>query len=453
MTQKRRRAVDPVEREIEAALAPGRFIPDRISFTFVSELEGVAATIAKLISIEPARAVGLYESFLAGCYEKAEEVDDSSGSFGQFANELFCDLIKARQAAGTDPETTASRVLSFMDHDPYGFSRGVETAAAKVLDKAGVAAFEKQVRARLDAAAAAQPQSDEPHRSQADYARRHWGEVLLNLYLTRNNLAAYVALSEKTGLTAKDCHAIATMLVARRKLGEALAWVERGIGYDTNRACVDLVGHDLAGLRRTLLSKLGRGGEALESAWAVYRTRPSQYTYDDLMKFVPKVERPVWHEKAMDAIEAGDLRSTIELLLATKEMERLAERVRRCQDNVLQDLSHYVTEPAAKQLEKIHPDLAALLWRAQGMRIVDAKKSKYYEAALSNFGNAMRCFERAGLTDEWAKTVNDVRTRHHRKSGFMSEFEKLLAGSGPSNRPSFLERAKARWGSRETEVP
>jgi hypothetical protein len=118
--------------------------------------------------------------------------------------------------------------------------------------------------------------------------------------------------------------------------------------FDTKRASVDLVGFDLAGLRRALLSKLGRGGEALESAWAVYRKRPSQYTYDDLMKFVPRAERSAWHEKAMDAIEAGDLHSVIELLLETKEMERLAERVRRSQDEVLQSLSHYVTEPAAK---------------------------------------------------------------------------------------------------------
>jgi hypothetical protein len=39
-------------------------------------------------------------------------------------------------------------------------------------------------------------------------------------------------------------------------------------------------------------------------------------------------------------------------------------------------VSHYNTQPAAKKLEKPHPDLAARLWRAQGMRIVDAKKSK-----------------------------------------------------------------------------
>ena len=40
------------------------------------------------------------------------------------------------------------------------------------------------------------------------------------------------------------------------------------------------------------------------------------------------------------------------------------------------------------------------------MRIVNAKKSKYYDAALSNFEGAERCFERAGLVIEWEKTGN-----------------------------------------------
>jgi hypothetical protein len=40
-------------------------------------------------------------------------------------------------------------------------------------------------------------------------------------------------------------------------------------------------------------------------------------------------------------------------------------------------------EPAAKKLENTHPDVAARLWCAQDMRIVYAKKSNYYHAALS----------------------------------------------------------------------
>ena len=56
--------------------------------------------------------------------------------------------------------------------------------------------------------------------------------------------------------------------------------------------------------------------------------------------------------------------------------------MRQSSDSAPEGLSHYATAPAAKKLEKAHPDLAARLWRAQGMRIVSAKKSKYYGAEL-----------------------------------------------------------------------
>ena len=97
MTRKRRHQGDPIEHEIELALNPGAFIPYGASFSFVSELDEVAAKIAKLISSDPARAITLYETFLAACYLKIEELDDSSGSFGQFVDELYCGWIKARQ--------------------------------------------------------------------------------------------------------------------------------------------------------------------------------------------------------------------------------------------------------------------------------------------------------------------------------------------------------------------
>ena len=160
---------------------------------------------------------------------------------------------------------------------------------------------------------------------------------------------------------------------------------------------------------------------------------------------MPKAERAAWHEKAMGAAMESDLDSLIELLLETRELERLADLVRGSRDEALENISHHVTEPAAKKLQKTHPDVAARLWCAQGMRIVNAKKSKYYEAALSNFERARRCFDRAGLVAEWQRVVEKVRFDHRRKSGFMSGFEEIVAGSGPSQRPSFLQRAKARW--------
>jgi hypothetical protein len=84
-----------MERLIETALAPGRFVSYDANFSFVGELGTVEHELAKLIRAAPAQAVALYETFLAGCHEKAEEIDDSSGSFGQF--------VAVSTAAGSRP--------------------------------------------------------------------------------------------------------------------------------------------------------------------------------------------------------------------------------------------------------------------------------------------------------------------------------------------------------------
>lgn len=452
MTRKRRSPSDPIARAIELALNPGAFIPDHACFSFVSDLDEVAAKIGKLIGSDPVRAVTLYETFLAACYLKIEELDDSSGSFGQFVEELYCGWIEARQAEGSDPRETASRLLSWMDQDDYGFCYRLEMAAVKVFDKANLAAFVKQVRARFDAAAKRTAKEDGKRRERPDDIRRRWGEVLRTLYAAQKDVAAYVALAEETDLTARDCHAIATLFVAKRKPEEALAWVERGFKIDKQTRHGSMASDDLARLQRELLTKLGRGNEALDAAWRDYREHPSTYSYKDLIKYVPKAQRAEWHEKAIEAAMGADLHLVMELLLKTKALERLADLVRQTKDDDLEDLSHYATEPVAKKFEKPHPDLAARLWRAQGLRIVNAKKSKYYDAALSNFERAKRCFERASLEGEWSKTVHQVRAKHHRKSSFMPGFERLVAGSGPSDEPAFLDRAKARWRARERKA-
>ena len=45
-------------------------------------------------------------------------------------------------------------------------------------------------------------------------------------------------------------------------------------------------------------------------------------------------------------------------------------------------------------------------------------------------------------------TVRHVCGTHYRKSAFMSGFQALAAGAKRAEQPSFLERAKARWGER-----
>lgn len=88
---KKRKKSDPVVSEIERALDLGQFISYKRSWDFVRELEDSKKRIDALVKNgEAERAVGLYEMFLSGCYEKAEEIDDSGGNLGMFFGQLFC---------------------------------------------------------------------------------------------------------------------------------------------------------------------------------------------------------------------------------------------------------------------------------------------------------------------------------------------------------------------------
>jgi len=436
---------DPLEQEIEAAFQPGYFIKYGAGWSFVEGLDRVAEKIAKLVRGSPARAVALYETLLAGAYQKAEELDDSSGNYGVFVADLFRGWVKARRAVGADPDETARRLVGWMDDDPYGFCNGLERDLVKVLDKRGLVAFERRIRERFDGVVTAAPEPGERRRDPA-YLRRRAAEVLRAILAEQRNVEAYVALCEATELSPEDCLGLAKMLQALRKPADALAWIERGLALRKKRPSSS-ADHDLAKLKRDLLLKLGRADDALDVAWEDFEAHPSKYSYADLMRYVPKAKRTAWHTKAMDAAAGADLHSLIELWLATKEIDRLRERLRTARDEELEGISHYATEPVAKKLAKAHPDVAAKVYRALGMRILKAKKSKYYDAALSNFEDARRCYERAGLAATWASLVREVRGEHHRKTGFMTGFEVVVAGSRPSAKPTFLERAKARWST------
>jgi len=428
---------EPVERDalevgIETALRPGQFIDWRMESTFTSELQVIAAQIDQLVLTDPERAVRIYESFLAGCYEKAEEIDDD-GYFGQFVEVLYCGWLKAREAAGADPDKTAGLLLARMENDSYGYAYQLEREAVKVLDKAGLAAFESAVRTLFEA------------KDSAGQAPRRWGEVLRAIYAQQQDVPAYVAVCEQTDFSAQDSLVIALIHKTQGSFTDALSWVERGLLLDKEKPYESSAGYDLGRLKRELLAKLDRQDEALAEAWAEFQRTPNTSSYEELMRFVPEAERAHWHAKALDAAEHGSLGSLIDLLVETKETERLIRSLQQASDSALEGLSHYVTEPAADLLAEIHPEVAARGFRAMGMRILNAKKSKYYHEALANFENAKNCYTRAHVSQQWEEVVAEVRRAHYRKVGFMPGFERLVAGRGPGQRPSYLDRARKRW--------
>ena len=108
--------------QIELALDLDQFISYKQSWDFVHDLEDTKSKIDDLMENgEADRAVRIYEMFLSGCYEKAEEIDDSGGNLGMFFQDLFLSWINARQEAGHAAGETVGDMLNWMENDDYGF--------------------------------------------------------------------------------------------------------------------------------------------------------------------------------------------------------------------------------------------------------------------------------------------------------------------------------------------
>jgi tetratricopeptide (TPR) repeat protein len=439
VTPRKRKQSDPFEQAIEAALSPGTFISYGAASSFVDNVQDVANDIVKIMKSDPERASLLFETFIGACHEKADEIDDSSGDFGMLVEDLFLAWIKSRQTANHDPDETARFLLSWMEGDPFGYCHNLDRQVVKVLDKKGLEAFIGQIRAKFEFA-----QGLDEKRFPG-YARRRWDGALKTLLAGQGNVEAYVALCEQTELEARDCLAIAKIYQSRRRPEEALTWIERGleIGRSDNQRSIE--DHELHEMERVLLAKIGRPGDALQSAWSEFEAHPSAFTYKELMRYVPAKEKKTWHQKAMHASEKGDLNSQIELWLKKKEIDRLVSRLRRATNKNLEALSHYTAEPLAYKLERSHPDVTARVYCALCMRIINAGKSKHYDAALDSIERAKKCYAKAGLDDDWQAVLADVRQRHFRKKGFMAGFEEIVSGAPRNVEPPFLERAKARW--------
>lgn len=447
MSPKRRKEVDPLERAIEEVLCPGTFISYNAAGRFMNEVQRIAEDIEKMIEQEPQRAVHLCELFIAACHEKAEEIDDSNGDFGMLVEDLFRGWIQARQALKADANDTAKALLSWMEDDPYGLSHDLDRVAVEVLDEQGLDALMRQVRARFDAA----PALDEKEKNTGAYTRRRWRNVLKTLLAGLRDVESYIAVCEQTGIEPKDCKIIAELYRSRKRPEAALSWVERGLEVKRAEKKKSFEAPELPGIRRTLLAKLKRSDEALQSAWSEFQDYPSPYTYKELMRFVPAKEKTAWHQKAMEASEKADLTTQIDLWLEKKEIERLAARVRKATDEELEACSHFSTEPLARKLERLDPEISARVYRALCMRIVNAGKSKYYHAALDHIRRAKKCYVKAGRDAEWQAVIADVRERHSRKAGFMPGFENIVSGKRNKVTPPFLDRAKLRWSKKTTK--
>ena len=349
----KRKKSDPFISALEGTLDLGEFISYDRAWDFVRNLEDAKLKIDDLVKNGQAdRAVRLYEIFLSGCYEKADEIDDSGGNLGMFFEDLFCAWINARQKAKYDPEETVQYILRWMDNDEYGFCYNIEKNVVKALNKKSVKLFEFAIKSRFEKAFTAVDQEKCAWISDYPFEVRENLSVLKVIYAESKDIKSYLALCEKTETTPKDCENIANLYKLKRKYQDALSWVEKGLNLEIEGNWGNQSSFGLTGLKQDLLNKLGRREDALGLAWLEYKMHPSKISYENLMKFVDRKEIKYWHQKAIGKAKDTSLSGFIDICKKTKEWDKLAEHISSIDTEQLEGLSHYTTERAAKGLKK-----------------------------------------------------------------------------------------------------
>jgi len=430
-------------REIEQALDPGEFITYSQAGKFVQNLEDIGRKIGKLVENgEAARAVPLYEIFLAGCYEKAEEIDDSGGDLGMFFGEVFVSWIKVRQKAKCDPGETVHQILQWMENDDYGFCYNIEKELVKVLNRQGLKIFTGIIKSRFEEALEKENPQMPLRIYDFSYDVRKNAEILGCVYVEKKDISSYIDLSEKIGITPKSCEIIAELHTMKDEYQEALVWIDKGLELEKKSNWPNYSAWGLNAKKRELQAKLGQIHEAFNSAWSEFMKHPSVYTYEEFMKYIYEGESEHWHKKAIEIAKGTSLSAIIELAVQTGEWDVLAQCIISAQDEELESLSHYRTEPAAIGLKKEHFLAAAKMYRALAMRIVNSGKSKYYSIAINHFKELRILYKKIGCEKEWSSLVESIKKDHSRKYNFINKFEKLLVGEYPK---SFAEKARKRW--------
>ena len=208
--------MEAIEHKIEEALAPGAFIRDAESFTFASLLESVKAEIDALVDVDGGAktAATLFETFAAACVAKANanEIDDSSGSFGEFVRSLLLSCMRAQQRAGVPAADVVRKMRWWIDRDDYGFCTHLEEEAPTVLDANGQRELERALTERLESATGEKPEW-----------QKHSALISLKaLAETQGDIEKLVGFCERGVLTSKDCLRVARLYDQRGDAGRAL---------------------------------------------------------------------------------------------------------------------------------------------------------------------------------------------------------------------------------------
>ncbi|MGE0191718.1 MAG: hypothetical protein AB7T63_06705 [Planctomycetota bacterium] len=423
----------PLDRRIEVVLEPGRPIEaDRVPI-YLDRLQHVFSTVLGLAEDDPQSAITHVQTFVMGCLEKAEEIEDD-GSFASFVHALFVAWVKLRQMLAADPAQTAALLLRHLREDTRGICQQLPWVLVPVLRGATREAVEPVL---LDHLVATSPEGE---------AAPQVLDLRKQLAAARGDVSVYEALCDEPGrLAARDCAEIARMRLARCEPDVALGWAERGLAALIWEGAECGATRDLYRLQMAARAGLGREDELRDVAWKRLRGQPTQRGLDRLLLAAPAEERDAWRERALDGALRWPLETCLELLLEVDERTRMALAVRQAHRRDVRQVAPATLQRVARRLEDDWPVEAARAYEALAIGRLRHRRQRTALEGLPSFAAAKRLLEAAGQGKAWRAMCEHAARLGQRNTLFLEGLAAVAAGSF-SDRPFGLQdRARARW--------
>jgi tetratricopeptide (TPR) repeat protein len=412
------------EKKIELSLAFGYFISWREAYSFCQELEGVLNELSDYAKENPKSALPLFKIFIAGCLEKANELDDSGGNLGMFLDDLFLKWTWCCEASEMPKEEYLQNLKHWLTVDEMGYCYDLENTIIPALGERFQKALEKDLASRIKY-------------EEDQFRKESLFKTLKRLYVHSKDLPKLIDFFKKHGGTREDCYHIAQIFFEKNELDEAFFWAEEGLKLPESASSLN----DLEDLFRKILIARGQREEAVRHAWLSFEKYPSDYTLRIVFEIALPKEHPALKQKAIEIFEKSTLKPALEGLFHLGEIERLVFHLSKAKDSDLQNELFYMdaVEIASAISEKF-PKQAARLYTAQALRILSEKRSKAYPYALDYLQKVKALLESSGESDGWNRLAIEISQEHRRKSAFMPGFKEVVAGEGAPREPNFRER-------------
>ncbi|MFN7920907.1 MAG: hypothetical protein U0Q16_12465, partial [Bryobacteraceae bacterium] len=250
--------------------------------------------------------------------------------------------------------------------------------------------------------------------------REEWGSALSEFYRSRQMVQEYIELAQKNGVSSGDCRVAGELLLAKGNPAEALVWVDRGLAMKPDGT--ERHG-ELESVRRSILAKLGRVDEALDSAWESFLEQITPGGFKEVLAYAPVGALDNWRAHALAEAQRHAAQGGFELLCAERACPQLRAMLEQ-QDPALRRVRIELLSEAARVLRASDPWAAAEYHLLAAILRLDAARTGMQQP-LESLSAAKACYREAGATAAWEARVEEVRARYGSRVSFMKRFDKL----------------------------